>query len=334
MPNQSAALARWAFTLNDYTPEEEQKLVGALTPQTAVYAIVARKRAPTTGTPHLQGFVHLRRHQRFDAVKKLLDTPRVHLEPARGTDQENRDYCRKDGDVVLEVGKTWSRGESIDSYRRAREVVERVASGTCETVAAACREDPLDWQAVARHRPAVTWWLSEERREPGERILRQQYEGAVLRPWQEEVVRELEKGADDRIVLWVMDYRGNRGKTWLTGYLEARWGQRGVCVVSPCCKPWDVAYLLPDGEQLRLVLYDVPHTEGPQLMAEHAGLLEQLKAGRVLSTKYEPRRKLYPQPLHVLVLANGAPEALQLSYDRLDLREIVEGDILKRRACL
>ncbi len=49
-----------------------------------------------SGTPHLQGYVEFASAQRFAACVKILGG-RAHLEVRRGTQQQNIDYCSKEG---------------------------------------------------------------------------------------------------------------------------------------------------------------------------------------------------------------------------------------------
>lgn len=66
---------------------------------TMEYAIVGKEVCPDTGREHGQGFVCFRNRQRFSGAKRLVGL-RAHIEPARGTVRENRDYCSKDGNFV------------------------------------------------------------------------------------------------------------------------------------------------------------------------------------------------------------------------------------------
>ena len=63
--------------------------------------VVGRERAPLTGTPHLQGYLHFEHGISFSGLKRLL--PGVHFEKARGDGKSNQTYCTKEGDF-FEVG--------------------------------------------------------------------------------------------------------------------------------------------------------------------------------------------------------------------------------------
>jgi len=63
--------------------------------------VVGRERGES-GTPHLQGYVHLKHAITFSSLKKHL--PGIHIERARGTGAQNQAYCTKEGDF-FETGE-------------------------------------------------------------------------------------------------------------------------------------------------------------------------------------------------------------------------------------
>ncbi|ATP66724.1 Rep [Circovirus kiore] len=97
---KQGARGRWCFTINNYSAHEEDA-VKALAPL-AKYLICGRE-VGENGTPHLQGFVNLKKKMRFNAMKTAL-CGRCHLEPARGDDCSNQSYCSKGGDILIEEG--------------------------------------------------------------------------------------------------------------------------------------------------------------------------------------------------------------------------------------
>nr|WBT97320.1 rep protein [Bat circovirus BtSY1] len=55
------------------------------------------------GTPHIQGFVNFCKKKTFNQVKVFLGE-RAHIEKARGSDEQNRDYCSKEGNILVDIG--------------------------------------------------------------------------------------------------------------------------------------------------------------------------------------------------------------------------------------
>jgi hypothetical protein len=92
MAKRPSACYNWVFTLNNYTPEHEAILQG----MDYHYLLYGKEVAPTTGTPHLQGYVQLKKKVRRTGLVKLIPT---FWEVAKG-DVADQDYCKKAGDYV------------------------------------------------------------------------------------------------------------------------------------------------------------------------------------------------------------------------------------------
>lgn len=83
----------WCFTINNYTSDDEHHVFNL-----AWYSkyVVCGKEVGESGTPHLQGYVYFQDAKTMSAVSAYL--PRAHLEKARGTAEENYQYCTKEND--------------------------------------------------------------------------------------------------------------------------------------------------------------------------------------------------------------------------------------------
>jgi len=85
----------WVFTLANYT-EEHRTVISTTTANASVYVCYQPEIAPTTGTPHLQGFVSFANPRQLNGVKRLFAPAAPHLEPARGTVAQAVEYCQKE----------------------------------------------------------------------------------------------------------------------------------------------------------------------------------------------------------------------------------------------
>lgn len=63
------------------------------------YIILGEEIAPSTGNPHLQGYIQFSKPKRIDTARKLMQKiyPGCCITQAKGTDEENYVYCSKDG---------------------------------------------------------------------------------------------------------------------------------------------------------------------------------------------------------------------------------------------
>lgn len=90
----------WCFTINNYSASD-WFAVKHLFNKSAAYGICGEEIAPTTGTKHLQGYVHLKNALSMKAMSKCLG--RARLIPSNGSDDDNKVYCSK-GENIYEIG--------------------------------------------------------------------------------------------------------------------------------------------------------------------------------------------------------------------------------------
>lgn len=148
-----------------------------------------------------------------------------------------------------------------------------------------------------------------------------------LRPWQSQLMREIDQLVDDdRVVLWVMDAKGGSGKTWFTKFLYRQdpdgtaWLQNG--------KTSDLIKII--SEQvfgLHRVLIDLCRSNEERINWD---AIERIKNGMIMSTKYEVEATIIDSPT-VICFANFEPDLKKLSLDRWKVYEIVNG-VLGARA--
>lgn len=139
----------YCFTINNWTESEWEncKLVKGCT-----YGCIAPEFAPSTGTPHIQGYLYFANKKAFSALKKAL--PRANISIANGTALQNRTYIfgpyEKDGktkdfnDKAIEWGDMPKQGERVD--------LDAIKSEICEgkSVDDICMENPIVFHQYGR----------------------------------------------------------------------------------------------------------------------------------------------------------------------------------------
>jgi hypothetical protein len=233
-------------------------------------------------------------------VQGLL--PQSHIERAKGTPQQNRAYCSKDGD--------------FDEY------------GTLPSDSQGKRND---WEELRD-------WLKERDERPTESELIDfvphlwgRYRRGVcamadvifppptlrdgpLRGWQEDLYAHLREAPDDRSIRFYVDPEGGHGKSWLCQYLLTRLD--GVQVLGPG-KRDDLAHVID--VRTRVFLINVPRGNMEFL---NYGLLESLKDRMVFSPKYESCMKILLHMPHVIVFTNEDPDMEKMTADRYDIHNL------------
>lgn len=86
----------WTFT--DYDVSEENKANYKKLESHARRLIIGEETCPTTGRPHLQGYVRFKNSQYFSFLKRRF--PKAHIDQAKGNDSENEVYCTKESTFI------------------------------------------------------------------------------------------------------------------------------------------------------------------------------------------------------------------------------------------
>jgi len=86
----------WVITLNNYVNTDMFDNV------VCKYIAYSKEVAPTTGTPHLQGYISFANAKTHQQVKRLL--PRCFVAPMLGSVSQNETYCSKAG-LLIERGE-------------------------------------------------------------------------------------------------------------------------------------------------------------------------------------------------------------------------------------
>lgn len=107
MPNGAK---NWCLTLNNWCDDEFIRIQDFGRSECGY--IIIGKEVGETGTPHLQCYFQCSRKWTLAQLKRVLGH-RPHLEVARGSPEQNRTYCSKEGDFS-EIGQPVQRGRRSD----------------------------------------------------------------------------------------------------------------------------------------------------------------------------------------------------------------------------
>lgn len=141
-----------------------------------------------------------------------------------------------------------------------------------------------------------------------------------LRPFQESILRMIERDPDDRSINWVIDRKGNTGKTEFLKLLVIK---HGACAFTGGC----ASYI---AQTLRSFVYNKDGSIRVDLNAQKTPMLfdltkcvdkiswcvlEEIKNGLVVCPKYENGCMLFNSP-HVWIMSNIEPDYEKLTEDR------------------
>lgn len=277
----------WCFTLNNYT-SDERSFIESLYPETASYLCFGREIGAVGETPHLQGYIQLKKRYRLTGVKKLL--PRAHLEVAKGSPAQNKEYCSKEGDFY-EFGSVTRPRQRSDLM----DVKEAIKAGmTMKEL----REHHSE--AVAKYPRFIRDYMDDQRAEP-------ELPNHALLKWQSDLYQGLKLEPDDRRIFFIVDPEGNKGKTWFIKYYASLHSNSQMLAMG---KQADMAYALdPD---VRVLFINCTRSQAEFM---NYSFLEAVKDGLVFSSKYESRLVRLGK-VHVVVMMNTQPDMNALSKDR------------------
>jgi len=292
MPQQSK---NWCFTLNNYSTDE-QLLITALHPEKVSYLVYGRETGEE-GTPHLQGYFVAKTRQRLTSVKKWI--PRAHFEVAKGTPEQNLEYCSKEEDYD-EFGEipTSKKGTRND----LQDFKDAVQSGMLSLKE--LREEHSD--VLAKYPRYAREYLTDHMPEP-------ELPNHPLRDWQGELYSDLQLVPNDRTVRFIVDLKGNAGKTWFAKYYVSKHENAQYMEMA---KKADMAYALRP--EIRVLFVNITRQ---QVEYMNYSFLESVKDGLVFSNKYESGLKRLGK-CHVVILMNQYPDMTLLSSDRYHITEL------------
>lgn len=95
-----SAAKNWCFTINNYHPDDMEKLEVMFNHGHFNYLVYGEE-VGEEGTPHLQGYVQMKKKMRLAQVKKFI-SPRAHLQNSRGSPEQASAY-RLNNSVNIQV---------------------------------------------------------------------------------------------------------------------------------------------------------------------------------------------------------------------------------------
>lgn len=119
---------RWCFTINNPTDDDKFWEGNESLSQLTQYLILQEERGEN-GTLHWQGFIYLKQKKKLQWMKNHINA-RAHWEIARGTNEQARDYCRKDdtytGGLRVEQGQLPQRPEPKKRNEQLQDAAEEL----------------------------------------------------------------------------------------------------------------------------------------------------------------------------------------------------------------
>ena len=149
-------------------------------------------------------------------------------------------------------------------------------------------------------------------------------ENVELRPWQKEAL-ELLDSPSDREVIWIRGQHGNEGKSWFQAFVRSLYGFQKVACLDMKCRAVDSLLLLSKLPLVNMNMFLFNDTRAVSDDTEQCyHILEMIKDGRAVSSKYHTNVIQFRVPNVVMVFSNDYPNVKHLSMDRWKIFNIKE----------
>lgn len=148
-----------------------------------------------------------------------------------------------------------------------------------------------------------------------------------LRPWEIEVIGNIECEPDDRTIYWYWSKSGNMGKTTFTKYLVMRHHATILAGKGADVRNGVVEFVKRNGYTPHLVIYPIPRSFNQEYLSYES--IENIKDMLFYSGKFEGGMVCGNCP-HVIVFANEPPDVSRMSEDRWKVFELLDDHSCKR----
>lgn len=333
---------RYMFTWNNY-PEDWYKRLSRLQHLLAFW--VGKEKAPSSGTPHLQGFMKFLKSVRITAILRAMDMKGgIWMQEAKASDTVCINYCSKGNQSKDEwtqmrhMGPMWGAGAEVVTFGEDKVVSKlttkkptqiqqfkaAVAAGVVKNL------EDLEEKFSDLHASGAKGQWSENWVNKKTKIKHIFHDEDIpTAPWQmyirdmvsihpldllnnsDRTVRESHR----RSIYFIVDLKGNGGKSKLTKWLRQ---ERPNVISLKTGRIADMLYYLATQSnitQVEVIIVDATRQSQGRFQYN---VLEDIKNGVFVSTKYTTRDVDFHPP-HLLVMTNQVPAITDevLSLDRL-----------------
>ena len=125
-----------------------------------------------------------------------------------------------------------------------------------------------------------------------------------------------------RQIIWIFGKKGAEGKSWFQDYLEQHYTHTRVFRTSMDAKKESILHSISKRtvSLIDIFLFNVPRSFESKYVPYT--LLEDIKDGFSISTKYDSKQLRFNTPNIVIVFANSMPVEGMVSFDRWCIFEI------------
>lgn len=266
------------------------------------------ERCPETQNLHYQVYVGFNKNVRFNYLQNLLKTDghSLRLYVRRGKHAQAMAYCTKEETCVDECKFIdYDENDAPEQGRRTdlETPCEELKKG--RLLSEVALEFPIEFVKYSNGLQRLEKIIKRKKFVTDKKEV-------ILRDWQREVLEKLDS-QDERKILWIVDGKGNQGKSWLAKYLVTN----KICFFSDGGNYKDLSYAYDFQEY---AVFDFPRTTEQNIPYD---FIEKLKDGCLFVSKYESESKFF-KSVKVICFSNFYPDITKMSSDRWVVRKLTE----------
>lgn len=322
MKDSGKRTMNWCFTWNNYTVEDLKAVNEDWLKLPDMRCIMYEPEiAPTTQTPHLQGFFVFSKLKSFKQVKGMI-SEKVSFSQMRKPIEANIKYCSKEGKAIIlgELPLTKAQqGQKGAECSLWRAILLAIQSGkyTYAQIVNMFPEEAIKYskglkEAYELHKPKPQFDITTKY--------------ATLFDWQSSLLDIVKQPANERTVIWIWSKMGAVGKSDMVKHLIS------VCNFEPLqnAPTRDIACAWKGGN----VVFDYSRSQQDSGLINY-DVIEHIKNRLLFSPKYESATKMSEDFKNVFVIcfSNKPPDVTKLSKDRWQIFEIEDTQNRTWRQC-
>ena len=135
------------------------------------------------------------------------------------------------------------------------------------------------------------------------------------RPWQKGVLEYINNPTPRRII-WVVGGKGDEGKSFFQGQIRDQYGRHRVCKMSLTAKSSDLLHNMRERVDIPTYIFMFNIQKGVHMENIDYTLLENIKDGEAVSSKYCNTVMTFTTPNVIIVFSNEYPNTRTLNGDR------------------
>ena len=230
-----------------------------------------------------------------------------------------------DSSVVIDGGPCTSEDLKMEVLNNAKAYNEKIQLG--ESLHKILMETNTKEESLSKqHKEAFDLYQSK-------RLAIKPDDTTKLYPWQQQALEMIRKPSC-REIIWIKGARGNEGKSWFQNYVQDLFGFDRVVQLTLKNSSASITQILRKLPLSTLEIFLFNDARSVQEIPSCYEILENIKDGRALASRYASEILRFQTPNVVAVFSDADPDVNQLSKDRWKILYIRKDGLISKEKWL